>query len=68
MSITTNVRRVYPFQVRLPARSCGLPHESKAQAEQVRGIAIERLHSLVGRVPPRILSAIDDALRLHLAL
>lgn len=66
--ITTNVRRVYPFQVRLPARSCGLPHESKAQAEQIRGIAVERLHSRVGRVPPRILSAIDDALRLHLAL
>ena len=66
--LTTNVRRVFPFQVRLPARICGLSHESKAQAEQIRAVAVERLHSRVGRVPPRILGAIDDALRLHLTL
>ena len=66
--ITTNVRRVFPFQVRLPARLCGLPHESKAQVEQIRAVAVERLHSRVGRVPPSVLGDIDDALRLHLAL
>ena len=66
--LTTNVRRLFPFQVRLPARICGLSHESKAQAEQIRAVAVERLHSRVGRVPPRILGAIDDALRLHLTL
>ena len=66
--ITSNLRKIHPFQVRLAPRSCGLAHESKAQAEQIRAVAVERLHSRVGRVPPRILGAIDDALRLHLTL
>lgn len=66
--ITTNVRRVFPFQVRLTARDCGLPHDSKAQAEQIRSVAVERLHSRVGRAAPRTMNEIDDALRLHLAL
>ena len=66
--VTSNVRRIYPFQVRLAARACGLPRDSKAQAEQIRAVAVERLHSRVGRVPPPIMSRIDDALRLHLGL
>ena len=66
--VTSNVRRIYPFQVRLTARACGLPRDSKAQAEQIRAVAVERLHSRVGRVPPPIMSRIDDALRLHLDL
>ena len=66
--VTGNVRRIYPFQLRLPARACGLPRDSKAQAEQIRAVAIERLSSHVGRVPPRIMNEIDDALRLHLGL
>ncbi len=34
--VTTNVERVYPFQVLLPAAETGLPADSKAQVEQVR--------------------------------
>ena len=64
--VTGNVRRIYPFQVRLPARACGLPRDSKAQAEQIRAVAIESLHSRVGRVPPSLMNEIEDALRLHL--
>lgn len=66
--ITGNVRRVYPFQVRLPVRSCGLGRESKAQAEQIRSVAIERLRNRVGRAPQRTMAEIDAAMRLHLAL
>ena len=66
--VTTNVRRVYDFQVALPARLCGLPRDSKAQAEQVRAVAVERIDSRVGRVPPQLMDRIDDALRLHLDL
>ncbi len=66
--VTGNVRRIYPFQVRLPARACGLPRDLKAQAEQIRAVGIERLYSRVGRVPRRIMNEIDDALRLHLGL
>lgn len=66
--VTSNVERVYPFQVLLPADATGLSRDSKAQAEQVRSIAVERVGAPIGRVPPDLLEAIDDALRLHLAL
>ena len=66
--VTSNVARVYPFQVLLPSGTGGLFHDSKAQAEQVRSIAVERIGRRLGNVPADIMAAIDDALRLHLAL
>ena len=66
--VTSNTRRVYPFQVLLPAAETGLETDSKAQAEQLRAIAVERVGRRVGRVPIALLSALDEALRLHLAL
>lgn len=66
--VTTNVARVYPFQVLLPAPETGLPADSKAQAEQVRSVAVERVGGRVGIVPRELLAALDEALRLHLAL
>jgi mRNA interferase MazF len=66
--VTSNVGRVYPFQVLLAATETNLDHDSKAQAEQVRSISVERVTHKVGTVPPTLMLAIDDALRLHLAL
>jgi mRNA interferase MazF len=66
--VTSNIERVYPFQVLLPAAETGLDRESKAQAEQVRSIAVERLGERLGVVPNAIMLDIDEALRLHLGL
>ena len=66
--VTTNVARVYPFQVLLEADVTGLAHDSKAQAEQVRSIAVERVGRSVGFVPALVMTQLDQALRLHLAL
>jgi mRNA interferase MazF len=66
--LTSNVARVYPFQVLLPAATTGLRLDSKAQAEQVRSIAVERIGELVGSLTGADLHALDEALRLHLAL
>jgi mRNA interferase MazF len=66
--VTSNITRVLPFQVLLPAAVCDLAADSKAQAEQVRGVSIERLGRRIGRVPPALMRALDDALRLHLEL
>lgn len=66
--VTSNVLRVYPFQVRLPTAATGLRTESKAQAEQVRSVAVERLGPRVGRIPADLMERLDEALRLHLAL
>lgn len=66
--VTSNAERVLPFQVFLPASATGLTRDSKAQAEQVRSIAIERVGPAVGSLRPELLDDLDDALRLHLAL
>ena len=66
--ITSQTKKVYPFQVSLPARSCGLPKASKAQAEQIRSVAVQRIGSTVGHLPTNLLTKLDDAIRLHLAL
>ncbi|MEZ5237447.1 MAG: type II toxin-antitoxin system PemK/MazF family toxin [Microthrixaceae bacterium] len=66
--VTTNIKRIYPFQVLLSAESTGLPRDSKAQAEQVRSVAVERIGVRIGVLSSIDLSALDEALRLHLAL
>lgn len=66
--ITSNTARIYPFQVKLSATTSGLAVDSKAQAEQIRSVAAERLLQRLGRVSSDELSAIDEALRLHLDL
>jgi mRNA interferase MazF len=66
--MTSNVERVYPFQVLLPAAQTGLHRDSKAQAEQVRSIAVARVGDRLGVVPHAIMLDIDEALRLHLGL
>lgn len=66
--VTSNVARVYPFQVLLDAASTGLDRDSKAQAEQVRSIAVERVGPRLGVLTGDLVTALDEALRLHLAL
>jgi mRNA interferase MazF len=66
--LTSNVERIYPFQVLLPSVGTGLERDSKAQAEQVRSIAVERVGARLGIVPRALMLQIDEALRLHLAL
>ena len=66
--VTSNVARRYPFQVLLPAAESGIARNSKAQAEQVRSVAVERLRERIGRLPAPLLAQVDEALRLHLAL
>jgi mRNA interferase MazF len=66
--VTSNTDRIYPFQALLPAAATGLQRDSKAQAEQVRSVTVERLGAVLGNVPPQIMAELDDALRLHLQL
>jgi len=66
--ITSSIERVYPFQVFLPALTSGLDRDSKAQAEQLRSVSIERVGERVGILSQELLASLDDALRLHLAL
>ena len=66
--VTSNLERIYPFQVLLQAEVTGLATDSKAQAELVRAVSVERIGPQVGELSPDLLAALDEALRLHLAL
>jgi mRNA interferase MazF len=66
--VTSNTAQIYPFQVFLQAEATGLPQDSKAQAEQVRAVAVERIGTRVAEVPLAVMTQIDEALRLHLSL
>lgn len=66
--VTSNVDRIYPFQVLLAAETTGLAQDSKAQAEQVRSVAVERVGARIGILAGAGLAELDEALRIHLAL
>jgi mRNA interferase MazF len=66
--VTSSITRILPFQAFLPAARSGLGTDSKAQAEQVRSVAVERLGPVLGRVPAEIMAELDEAQRLHLQL
>lgn len=66
--VTSNVDRVYAFQVALPSVATGLERDSKAHAEQIRSIAVERIGARLGTVPDAILHDLEEAIRLHLGM
>lgn len=66
--VTSSIDRVYPFQVLLPADTTGMSSDSKAQAEQVRSIAVERIGPRIGTLTDELQASLDEALRLHLGL
>ncbi|HYO17741.1 MAG TPA: type II toxin-antitoxin system PemK/MazF family toxin [Dermatophilaceae bacterium] len=66
--VTSNIVRVFPFQVLLRADATGLRVDSKAQTEQVRSVTFERIGPVLGRVPAQVMTEVDEALRLHLQL
>ena len=67
--LTSNVARVFPFEVLLPAARTGLAKDSKAMAQQVRTLDKARLNArAAGQLQPADAQALDAALRLHLAL
>ena len=66
--LTSSTSRVLPFQVFLPSEAIGLPKDSKAQAEQVRSIAVERVGEVVGWLPSGLMKLVNEALILHLSL
>jgi mRNA interferase MazF len=66
--VTSNVSRVYPFQVLLGGDEGGLDRESKAQIEQLRAVDVSRLGRRLGVLAAATVRKVEDAIRLHLAL
>lgn len=66
--VTSNINKIYPFQVLLSSETSGLTVDSKAQAEQIRSVAAERLQQRIGALSADEIRQLDEALRLHLQL
>lgn len=69
LPITSNITKIYPFEVSLSMENSGLPKASKIQAQQIRTIAKQRICSeVLGRLSPLLMESVDAAIKLHLAL
>ena len=69
LPITSNIRRVYPFELLIDPKESGLPKPSKVQAQQIRTIAKKRITGApLGRLTLETLKRVEGAIRLHLAL
>jgi mRNA interferase MazF len=72
LPITSNVSRVYPFQVLIEddqeLETAGLDKISKIQAEQIRAIDVRRFVRRLGRLRATRTSDLRAALSLHLGL
>ncbi|MDF5728513.1 MAG: type II toxin-antitoxin system PemK/MazF family toxin [Rhizonema sp. PD38] len=69
LPLTSNVSRVYPFEVLLNLEDSGLPLVSKVQAQQVRTISKHRIVSeVVNSLSEELMQLVDAALKLHLGL
>lgn len=69
LPLTSNVSRVYPFEVLLNLEDSGLPKASKVQTQQVRTISKQRIVSeMVNSLSEELMQLVDAALKLHLSL
>jgi mRNA interferase MazF len=64
--LSSNTRRVFPFQVLVPAGEGGLERDSKVLCEQIRTLSRQRLVQRLGSLPPERLQEIRTALDRHL--
>jgi mRNA interferase MazF len=66
--ITSNVTRVYSFEVEVAARIGGLRSRSKIMVNQTRAVDKARLLEKLGHLPEDVMNDVDRALMLHFSL
>ena len=63
-----NLGKIYPFEVFLLKGSGDLPKDSKVKADQIRTLDKARLAKRIGKVDHKQITAIDEAMKIHLGL
>lgn len=67
LPITSNVNKIYSFEVFFPEKISGLKLNSKIQCQQIRTISKLRITTAsIGKANEDILMQVQDALSLHL--
>ncbi len=66
LPITSNVKKIYPFETFLPKRETNLTVDSKIKSNQIRTVDKKRLIKLIGNVSEEKLKEVKQALYIHL--
>lgn len=66
--ITSNVERVFSFEVFLEKGIANLPKDSKIKTDQIRTIDRKRLVKPLGQLPKSLMSEVASVIKLHLSL
>ena len=63
--ITSNVARIYSFEVEIPTGTAGLRVRSKVMVNQTRAVDKIRLIKRLGQLPAQVMKDVNQALELH---
>jgi mRNA interferase MazF len=63
--ITSNVTKVYSFEVQIPPGTGGLRTRSKVMVNQTRAVDKIRLIKKLGTLPEKIMLEVNQSLKLH---
>ncbi len=66
--LTTNVAHVRGFQLLVPASVSGLRSDSKAQAEQIRAVSVDRVERRLGTLNAHLMMELGRILKIQLDL
>ncbi|MEA1949083.1 MAG: type II toxin-antitoxin system PemK/MazF family toxin [Thermodesulfobacteriota bacterium] len=65
---STNLGKIYPFEVKLPKGAGNLPKDSKVKADQIRTLDKRRIINAIGMLDDESMARIETALKIHLGL
>ena len=66
--LTSNVEKVYPFELLLPVERTGLDRDSKAQPQFIRHVSTDRIRSNLSHLPADLMTQLEGRLKAHLSL
>ncbi len=66
--LTSNINKIYGFEIFLPLNRTNLDRDSKAQIQLTRHVHINRITKTLGFIPEDLIYELDNRLREHLAL
>lgn len=65
---SSRTEKVYPFEVLVKKQQCGLNIDSKLKIPQMRAVDKARLSKYIGTLNDQLLSNVEKAIKLHLAM
>lgn len=68
LPVTSNVGKVYPFEIFMKKGIANMSSDSKVKANQIRTVDKKRLKERIGTIPDALLGEIKKAVKIHLEI